>query len=119
MATYVQLEADGGNKLLVEVHEQEVSPPQGVEKAGLRDVLARTVAVGTTTFDELLGGAVRLNARALVKSVNALEEPPDEAEITFGLNVTGEVGNWAIAKGGGQANYVVRLAWNRPRTRQE
>jgi hypothetical protein len=32
-------------------------------------------------------------------------------EVTFGLVVTGEVGNVAVGKAGAQSNYTVTLKW--------
>jgi hypothetical protein len=45
--------------------------------------------------------------------VRSLTESPDELEVTFGLKATGEVGNIAIAKGGGEANFTIKLSWKR------
>ena len=34
------------------------------------------------------------------------------AEVGFGLKVTGEVGNVAVARAGGEANYDVKFIWS-------
>ena len=46
--------------------------------------------------------------------LEALEEPPAEMEITFGLKATGEVGNLAVGKVAGECSYQVKMVWRRP-----
>jgi NTP-dependent ternary system trypsin peptidase co-occuring protein len=36
---------------------------------------------------------------------------PEEVELTFGLKATGEAGNIAVAKVGGEATFEIRLLW--------
>jgi hypothetical protein len=43
---------------------------------------------------------------ALVEAVSALPDAPETVEISFALKATGEVGNIATAKIGGQANFA-------------
>jgi hypothetical protein len=66
---------------------------------------------GGGALEDMLNRAVRANAAAFVQSVREMPEPPDEVELAFGLAVTGEVGNAAVCKAGGQANYNVKLVW--------
>jgi hypothetical protein len=54
---------------------------------------------------------VRYNAQALIQAVQSLPTPPTEVEITFGIKATGEVGNVAVAKAGGESNYTIKLVW--------
>jgi len=46
---------------------------------------------------------IRRNAVVFIKKVR----PPDKVEVAFGLKATGEVGNFAVAKAGAEANYTV------------
>ena len=39
--------------------------------------------------------------------------------MTFSLKATGEVGNFAVAKAGAEANYTVKLTWKRERKENE
>ncbi len=112
MAVFVQFRTYEDTEVLIEVAE-EVVTPEGVKKAGLRDRFNNSIAVAATAYEDFIGAAIRLNADALMNSLKRLDDPPDEAEITFGLKVTAELGNWAIAKGAGESNYTVRLAWTR------
>jgi Trypsin-co-occurring domain 1 len=118
MANYIQYTTSDGSTVLVEVESEEVSPPDGMVKAGVADTVQKTVAQAQATFEGALDRVVRQNAQALIQSVRNLAEPPNEMEVTFGLKATGEVGNIAIARGGGEANFTIRLLWA-PETEQE
>lgn len=119
MARYIQFTASDDSTILMEVDEQEVSPPEGMVKAGVADTVQKTVARAQTTFEAALDRVVRQNAQALIQSVRDLTESPDELEVTFGLKATGEVGNIAIAKGGGEANFTIKLSWKREAENQQ
>jgi hypothetical protein len=45
MADYIQFTSADGNSLLVEVDEGEVSSQQGIQKAGLREMAGKSVAL--------------------------------------------------------------------------
>jgi len=114
MARYIEFKTSDDSTVLVEVEEEEVAPSEGVQKAGLRDRLKEakdTVAQAQETLNGALERVVRANADALMRSVRNLAELPDDVEVTFGLKATGEAGNFAIAKVGGEMNYSVRLTW--------
>ncbi len=113
MAQYMQYTTSDGGTVLVEVTEEDVSLPEGTIKAGVADRIQKTVVQAQATFEGAVDRVVRQNAQALIQSVRDLVEPPDELEVTFGLKATGEVGNIAIAKGGAEANFTVRLMWSR------
>jgi hypothetical protein len=116
----MQFDLSGGvdNTILVEVDEDEVSLPDGMVKAGVEEAVKKTVARASSTFEGALEHVVRLNSEALIKAVHSLSELPDQVEVTFGCKATCEVGNIAIAKGGGEANYTMKLSW-RPRVEKE
>ena len=113
MADYIQFTSADGNSLLVEVDEGEVSSQQGIQKAGLREIAGKSVAVAQTSFEHAIQQAMRYNAQVFLQSVVSLPILPSEAEITFGLKITGEVGNVAVGKAGGETNYTIRLTWKR------
>jgi hypothetical protein len=106
MARYIEFSTSDGYTILVEVEQEEVSPPQGVVKAGVREAAQKSVAVAQTAFEDAVEQVVRHNAEALIKSVRNLREPPDELEVTFGLKATGE-------EGGTELNFTVKLLWKR------
>lgn len=109
MTQYIQFQTEDGSSILVEVEETH---GVGIAKAGLRERAGEAVAQATTAFEEGLE-IVRRNAAAFVKTLRGLSDQPDEIEVTFGLKATGEVGNFAVAKAGAEANYSVKLTWKR------
>lgn len=111
MTRYIQfnVEDEDISTILVEVDEQEVAPPPGLVKAGTLG--EGMVAIAKNTFAKAIKGAIQHNVLVFLEAVHSLPEPPTEVEITFGLKVTGEVGNIAIGKTGGETNYNVKLAW--------
>lgn len=114
MASYLQFAAPDGGAILVEVEGVETTTAaSGVIKAGLKERAQGAIAEAQAAFEEALQRAVRFNAEAVVAAVNGLPDPPDEVELSFGLKATGEAGNFAVCKAGGEANYAVKLAWKR------
>jgi hypothetical protein len=112
MPSYIRYEAPDGGTVLIEVADAEMTPSSdGVVKVGLKDWTREAVADAQTSIGEALQRAVRFNAQAIIDAVGGLPNPPDEVEITFGLKATGEAGNFAVCKAGGEANYAVKLAW--------
>lgn len=114
MANYLRFASAEGD-VLVEVDEVEVSSGTGEQNAGLgrwmRDQAGGAAAVARSGFDEAVRLAVRLNVPAFLAAADALEKPPAEMEITFGLKATGEVGNLAVGKVAGECNYQVKMVW--------
>jgi hypothetical protein len=113
MANYIQFTTEDGGTVLVEVEEEEVSPRGGVSKAGLVDKIKTNIAKADSKLDEAVQNAVKQNVRPFVKSAQGLAEETRavEMEVTFGLVLTGEVGNVAVGKAGLQSNYTVTLRW--------
>ena len=114
---YLVFESDDG-PVMIELAQAEVQPPSGVVKAGIADRVQDNLAKAQATFDHALAGLIRGSAGAFVRAVNALENVPDQIEIQFGIKATGEVGNLAVGKVSGDANYTVRLLWNKPPERR-
>jgi hypothetical protein len=114
MSTYLQFTSAGG-ELLVEVDALEVHPSSGEQTAGLRgwvsDQASDVVAVAQRGFEDAVRQAVRMNVPAFLAAAEALESPPAELQITFGLKGTGEVGNLAVGKVAGECNYQVTMVW--------
>jgi len=117
MTRYIQFDTADGESMLVEVAEERVETPSGVVKAGLVGDAAQkageAVVHARATFEAAIMDTVRRNAESFIQKMNALSTPPDEAEISFGIKATGEVGNAAIVKGGAEATYTVTLKWKK------
>jgi hypothetical protein len=116
MPSYIEFETEERRTVLVEVEEQEVRPRGGVSKAGLKEVkdwVQTHVARANTKLDEAVQNAVKENVRPFVKTAQDLAKETEavEMEVTFGLVMTGEVGNAAVGKAAAQSNYTVTLKW--------
>lgn len=115
MPFYIEFASDDTIPLLLEADEPEVPAGDGIDKAGLwpsRAQVREHVAQARATFNDAVRVAVVENARVMTEAMASLQDPPDEMELTFGLKATGELGNIAIGKTGGEANLQVKLKWN-------
>jgi hypothetical protein len=63
------------------------------------------------SLDEVLAHA-KPAVSALLRQVREQEEPPDELEVEFGIQVSLEVGAY-IAAAGSQANFRVTMRWTK------
>jgi len=108
---YIEFTTEGGGSLLVEVEDEEVEPSPGVAKAGLLEKPKDTVAKAEKTFDDAVKTVIGQNVRSLSAALEGLKTPPSEVEFSFGLKATGEIGNVAIAKIGGEATFQLKLVW--------
>ena len=54
---------------------------------------------------------VQHSTQLFVNALKNLDVPPRETEITFGIKVSGEIGNFVIAKSSGEVNYHIKLVW--------
>ena len=106
MTTYIEYELDENSSILIEAPEDENS---GVVRAARKPSEAARVKA-KKTFKEALKD-VKVQARMLVEEIEDLHV--DEAEIRFGINTVGEVGNIAIGKVGVGVNYEVTLKWKK------
>ena len=119
MAHYVQYSIPGTDQtMLVEVSEDEGSQfptiQEGIQKAsGLEGLMGPVISKAKTSFEDAIQQVLSYNAQVFIQSVANIPIQPSEAEITFGFKITGEAGNIAIGKIGGESNYEVRLTWKR------
>lgn len=115
MSRYIQFTDQDGSTLLVETDEAEVYSEEGTVKAGLNEEVGKAITAAQTSFEQAVDHMIQYNAKAFLQAIRNLsqQDSPESLEVTFGLKVTGEVGNAAIAKGTGEANYTVKLTWKR------
>jgi hypothetical protein len=107
MTTYIEYDLGDGATILIEAPEGETS---GIVKAARGDgKVAKTKA--KKSFSDALKD-VRSQAKLLLKEIEELHV--NEAEIKFGINTIGELGNMAIGKVGVGVNYEVTLKWEKP-----
>lgn len=113
MAKYVEFPLPDGGAIVIEAaDDKRATAGSGFVKSGAE---ARDAAdKASQAFDASLD-SVRQSANVLLEKLNGLSQKPDELEVTFGLKVSGELGQLVVAKGGADANYHVVLRWRQPR----
>jgi hypothetical protein len=88
--------------VLVEVDAAGNLPAAGEQNAGLgrwtRDTAGAAVTAAQDGFEQAVRRAVSANVRPFLAAADALEAPPDEMEISFGLKASGEAGNLGVGK---------------------
>jgi hypothetical protein len=97
----------------------ESSDPDTLLLFDVEDPEGRRVAVvkgreRVVDAEESVNGAIsqaRRSAELLLETVHGLDI--DEAELSFGLKLTGEAGLFAIARIGGETHCTVTLRWSR------
>lgn len=80
----------------------EYEPPAGYAPASSEEAVEKVRAAVQPAVDA---------ARVVIEQVR--RAAPDEAEVSFGIKVSGQA-NWFIAKAATEANFEVRLAWKKP-----
>ena len=115
MTQYIQFTEEDGSTFLIETDEAEVYSEEGTVKAGLNEIAGKTITTAQTLFEQAVDNLIQNNSKAFLQAIRNLpqQDQPESLEVTFGLKATGEVGNAAIAKATGEANYTVTLTWKR------
>ena len=107
MPTYIEYDLGDGATILVEAPENENG---GLVKAARGDgEVTKTKA--KKNFSDALKD-IRAQARLLLHEIEELHV--SEAEVKFGINTVGELGNMAVGKIGVGVNYEVTLKWTKP-----
>lgn len=120
MPSYIAFDNPDGTQTLIEVASAEGIPTPGAPvKASLSGMVGDAVRFATTSLQDALASAIRSNAQALYCGIENLSPRPTDVEITFALKATLEVGNVAVSKVGGEANFNVKLCWKQPPTKPQ
>ena len=106
MTTYVEYKLDDQTTILVEAPEDAA---KGIVKASKGSDIASVKA--KKSFTEALRD-INAQAKLLLAEIGDLHV--EEAEVKFGINTVGELGNIAIGKVGVGANYEITLKWKKP-----
>jgi hypothetical protein len=110
MTTYIEYQLDENTTVLIESPEEDTG---GVVRASNRaGEIAKVKA--KKNFSEALKD-IRAQAKLLLSEIEELHV--EEAEVKFGINTVGELGNMAIGKIGIGVNYEVTLKWKKPVTK--
>ena len=103
MKRLVKFPLADGNAIVVEVDEPETS---GTVRASRSDDM---VDEAKQTFEQSLD-TIRTSTESVINKLQSLTHRPDEIEMEFGFNMSGEFGA-VIAKVTAEANYKVTLRW--------
>lgn len=112
MLTYIEYDLGEGATILIEAPASEKTA--SVVEAG-RQLGEIAPVKAKKGFQEALKD-VKTQAKLLLKEVEDLHV--NEAEIKFGINTVGELGNLAIGKIGLGVNYEVTLKWVKPEKKE-
>jgi len=107
MPTYVEYDLGDGTTVLIEGPKKEEGG--GLVPAGLKKDDKPTVKAQKSFAAALKD--VRAQAKFLLGEIEELNV--QEAEVKFGVNTVGELGNLAIGKLGIGVNYEVTLKWKK------
>lgn len=107
MKNYIEYDLGDGATILIEAPDEEVS---GIVKAARRDGEITTEKAKKSFTDALKD--VRAQAKLLLAEIEELHV--NEAEVKFGINTVGELGNMVIGKIGVGVNYEITLKWTKP-----
>jgi len=128
MTSYLEFPSQTG-PVLIEVGSGRATttPPRdetstrtanGERNASLRrsatERVGELVERAASTFEQAVHGVITAHVGAFVTSADALERPPAEMQIVFGLKGVGGVGNVAVAQLSGEVNYQVTMTWRSP-----
>ena len=115
MTRYIKYPTEDGGIMLIEVEDSTdamLSKGGTIRASRPGEAVKEAVEEVQTRFEDAMN-VVRRNAQTIIGKVKGLSDPPDELEVTFGLKATGELGNFAVAKVGAEANYTVTMTWKR------
>ena len=118
MSKYVEFPLEGGGTILIESPDEPSKTGSGFVRAGVGEVVKESAEQAKQTFTDSVEN-VRKSADLLVTKLRGLSQPPDEMEVSFGLKVSAELGNFAVAKAGAEANYNVMLRWRKEEKKEE
>ena len=103
----VEFPLDQGGSVLIETDE----PPAGPATRGLAKDRPTLVEKADETFEDATA-AVTPAARSLLTRLQAIDDPPDEVGIEFGVQLSAQTGAF-IASAAAAANFKVSLTWRR------
>lgn len=94
--------------VVVEENVPTVAP--GATKAGMGGLLHGTGHTVSVSLQESVGVLGQI-ASAFTASLASHDPKPAAVEINFGLEASGEAGNFIISKVAGKANFSVKMSW--------
>ncbi len=107
MKNLIEYRLDDGTSVVVEVEESDRE--RGLARASRRS--DEVVIQSSKRFEEI-GSVVEPVAVALLGKVRALDHPPDEVNVQFGVKLTVSAGA-VIAATAAECNFQLSLTWSR------
>jgi hypothetical protein len=115
---YIEFPLEDGGSILIETPDQQEKVQSGFVKGAANEAAKDAVIQAGQSFDASVEN-IRKSAELLVSKLRSLSTPPDEMSVAFGLKASGDLGNLAIGKVGGEANYAVTLKWKKEEKKPE
>ena len=94
----------------VVVEENAPAVARGATKAGIGGLLNDTRHTVSVSLQESVGVLGQI-ASVFTASLASHDPKPTAVEINFGLEASGEAGNFIISKVAGEANFSVKMSW--------
>lgn len=110
MPSYIEYDLGNGASIMVEIPEGHIVS----NEKSFRSIEKATNIKAKMSFKEAIKD-VKAQAILLLKEIEELDV--NEAEVKFGVNTIGELGNMAIGKVGVGVNYEITLKWKNSKTR--
>jgi len=110
MTKYVEFKMPDGSIVVIESSDGT----SGIVDAGIGDAAERARESFEEAFDK-----ARKSAQLIREKLRSMHDAPDEIQLTFGLNASGELGNLAIAKAGVTASYSITMKWTKTSTESQ
>jgi hypothetical protein len=103
MKRLIEFPLEDGTSMLVEVDEPE---QEGLERVSIKGGIEKAQQTLEKSLDK-----VRPAAQYILEKLRGLHDSPDEIEVAFGLKLNAGAG--VILAAGLEANYTVKLKWNK------
>ncbi|AFY39966.1 hypothetical protein Lepto7376_3805 [[Leptolyngbya] sp. PCC 7376] len=123
----VEFKRDDGSSIYMEVEDKlagstPATHPDLEGLAGIGDVAENLIHAASQTFEGAMSSIKDIGnsiGENIVQRVQEMNEPADEVEVTFGVNLAADLGA-IVAKTGGEVNYEITLKWdNREKNKQK
>ncbi len=100
-----------GVEVEVDATERAIPPSDSAaDKAGVRSFVRAAASQAEASLADSMAVLGHV-ASAFSKSLAASDHKPNLVEISFGLEASGEAGNFIVSKIGGKANFSVKMTW--------
>jgi hypothetical protein len=107
----VEFQLADGSTVLVAVADDSGRAPAAVTRGGGGGASDQVAEKATTTFEGALD-RVKPMTTSLIQKLRAIDDPPDEIEVSFGIDFHAELGAF-VASASTDANISVSLTWKR------